>query len=170
MEDDYDLSKLIKKKKKRVNSRRKGNSFELQTCKLLNKTVDTKEFIRTPGSGAFASTHTLPEHLNIYGDIITPKTFKYTIECKKGYNKEDIYSLLYYRSDFWKFIEQSEKDAQGSGLEPLLIFKQDRKAALAVARKESFGYLEPSVDLKEYRMYLLEDLLKLDRFYWFTDF
>ena len=56
MEDNYDISKL--KKKKKVNSRTKGATFERQIAAMLNKRFDTKEFSRTPGSGAFATTHT----------------------------------------------------------------------------------------------------------------
>ena len=89
MKDSYDMKKL-RKKKKRINSRSKGNSYEREVCKLLNERFETNEFSRTPGSGAFATTHNLPEHLKIYGDVITPIKFKYCIECKKGYNKEDI--------------------------------------------------------------------------------
>ena len=99
MEDNYDISKL--KKKKKVNSRTKGASFERQIATMLNKRFNTKEFSRTPGSGAFATTHNLPEHLKLHGDLITPKNFRYCIECKKGYNKENLYSLDNYRSDFW---------------------------------------------------------------------
>ena len=73
-------------KKPRVNSRRKGNAFEREIAKLFNTRFNTSEFARTPGSGAFATTHTLPEYLQIHGDLITPKDFAYVIECKTGYD------------------------------------------------------------------------------------
>ena len=81
MEDNYDISNL--KEKKNINSRTKGSTFERQICKMFNKRFNTSEFCRSPGSGAFATTHSLPEHLKIYGDLITPEKFKYCIECKK---------------------------------------------------------------------------------------
>jgi len=99
MKDDYDLSQL-RKKPKRKNSRTKGNTFERQVAKILNDRFKTTEFSRSPGSGAFATTHSLPEHLKIYGDLITPQKFKYCIECKKGYNNLNLYSLYNYSSDF----------------------------------------------------------------------
>jgi Holliday junction resolvase len=74
MKDNYDISKLNKKKKK-VNSRAKGSTFERQIAKILNERFNTSEFSRTPGSGAFATTHSLPDHLKIYGDLITPQNF-----------------------------------------------------------------------------------------------
>ena len=82
MEDKYDLTSL-RKKPKRKNSRTKGNTFERHIAKTLNDRFETTEFSRSPGSGAFATTHTLPEHLKIYGDLITPQNFKFCIECKK---------------------------------------------------------------------------------------
>ena len=125
MEDDFDISNL--KKKKRVNSRTKGSSFERSICKILNERFNTTEFSRSPGSGAFATTHSLPEHLKIYGDLITPERFKFCIECKKGYNHLNLYSLYNYSSEFWKFIEQCEKDSKKCSKIPLVIFKQDRQ-------------------------------------------
>ena len=91
MKDNYDISAL--KKKKKVNSKAKGSSFERQVAKILNDRLGTTEFSRTPGSGAFATTHSLPDHLKIYGDLITPQNFKYCLECKKGYNNQNLYSL-----------------------------------------------------------------------------
>jgi hypothetical protein len=62
MDDIYDL-KNLRKKPKRNNSRTKGNTFERQIAKILNDRFNTTEFSRSPGSGAFATTHSLPEHL-----------------------------------------------------------------------------------------------------------
>ena len=64
-------------KKKRINSRRKGNAFERKMASQLNERFGTKEFARTPGSGAYATTHqNLPEHLKILG----PSTLKNLIQ------------------------------------------------------------------------------------------
>jgi hypothetical protein len=133
MNDDYDLTPL--KKPKRKNSRVKGTNFEIKVCRTLNERFETKEFCRTPGSGAFATTHTLPEHLSIGGDIITPKNFKFLVECKKGYNK-DLQISEFFNKKAWisgvlyKVLAESEK----ANKEPLLIIKQDRKEELAVIR------------------------------------
>ena len=73
------------KQKRRVNSRSKGNRFERKIAKLLNERFETKEFCRTPGSGAFGTTHaSLPKHIKVHGDLITPEKFKFVIECKSG--------------------------------------------------------------------------------------
>jgi|TARA_R110002012_G_scaffold37190_1_gene104407 hypothetical protein len=170
MKDDYNLTNL-KGKAKRKNSRAKGNAFERQIAKALNDRFQTTEFSRSPGSGAFATTHTLPEHLKIHGDIITPKNFKFCIECKKGYNSLNFYSLYNYRSDFWKFIDQCEKDSGKCNKLPLLIFKQDRQPALAIIP----GDIELPEEIthinihknKIYKVYLFEDLIKCWDSVWF---
>jgi Holliday junction resolvase len=170
MDDNYDLSQL-RKKPKRKNSRAKGSTFERQVAKLLNDRFNTTEFSRSPGSGAFATTHTLPEHLKIYGDLITPLNFKYCIECKKGYNKENLYSLYNYRSDFWKFIKQCEKDSNKCNKLPMVIFKQDRQQTLAIVPSSmSFPdnkYIEINRDNKYYKVYLFDEILKNWDTMWF---
>tara|TARA_R110000751_G_scaffold98334_1_gene191328 strand:- start:379 stop:891 length:513 start_codon:yes stop_codon:yes gene_type:complete len=169
MEDNYDFSAL--KKKKRVNSRAKGSSFERSIAKLLNDRFNTAEFSRTPGSGAFATTHTLPDYLKIYGDLITPLNFKYCIECKKGYNKENLYSIYNYSSDTWKFIEQCEKDSEKCQKIPMVIFKQDRQKTLAIVPYNSLyksnNYIEIHKEEKIYRIYLFNDLLEEEKYLWF---
>ena len=170
MEDNYDFSKL-KKDKKRINSRTKGQTFERQVAKMLNESFNTTEFSRSPGSGAFATTHRVPEHLKLYGDLLTPKNFKYCIECKKGYNKEDIYSLLDHRSNFYKFLDQCEKDSELCGRIPLLVYKQDRKPTLAITLANIFPEIHKNIiikrDNKEYRIYYLEDIITDSYSNWF---
>mgnify|MGYP003115837549 FL=1 len=162
MKDNYDISAL--KKKKKVNSRAKGSTFERQIAKILNDRLGTTEFSRTPGSGAFATTHSLPDHLKIYGDLITPQNFKYCLECKKGYNNQNLYSLYNHSSDFWKFIEQCQKDSEKCGKIPMVIFKQDRQPTLAIIPSnvvvESNNYIEIHKEGTYYRVYMFDDLLK----------
>ena len=170
MDDNYDLNKL-RKKPKRKNSRTKGNTFERQVAKLLNDRFKTEEFSRSPGSGAFATTHSLPDHLKIYGDLITPQKFKFCIECKKGYNNQNLYSLYNYSSDFWKFVEQCEKDSEKCSRLPMVIFKQDRQPTLATVPYDiEFGqelkYIQVHKN-KTYRIYLFDDLIKCWDQCWF---
>ena len=168
MEDNYDFSVL--KKKKKVNSRAKGSTFERSIAKMFNDRFKTTEFSRTPGSGAFATTHSLPDYLKIYGDLITPMNFKYCIECKKGYNKENLYSLYNYSSDFWKFVDQCEKDSEKCQKIPMVIFKQDRQKTLAIVPYniiyKSNNYIEIHKEEKRYKIYLFDDLLKEDDYLW----
>ena len=165
MEDNYDISAL--KKKKKVNSRAKGSTFERQIAKLLNDRLNTTEFSRTPGSGAFATTHSLPDHLKIYGDLITPQNFRYCIECKKGYNNQNLYSLFNKSSEFWKFIEQCQKDSDKCSKLPMIIFKQDRQPTLLIIPhyvRMSKDYLNIQIEnidnLNKYKVYMFDEVLK----------
>ena len=167
MKDDYDISPL--KKKKKVNSRAKGSSFERQIAKLLNDRLGTTEFSRTPGSGAFATTHSLPDHLKIYGDLITPQNFRYCIECKKGYNNQNLYSLFNKSSEFWKFIEQCQKDSDKCNKLPMVIFKQDRQPTLLIiphhvelGQSQYYIQIENIDTQSKYRVYLFEEVLKAE--------
>tara|TARA_R110002020_G_C16289313_1_gene772301 strand:+ start:1981 stop:2508 length:528 start_codon:yes stop_codon:yes gene_type:complete len=169
MEDNFDLNKLTKDKKpKKVNSRNKGQSFERKIATMLNNRFNTKEFCRSPGSGAFATTHNIPDHLKLHGDLLTPLDFKFCIECKKGYNKENILSLLNKRSDVWKFIDQCEKDSKKCNKEPLVIFQQDRQKILAITRSNTLNNNIKKIDIQRtgnkeynnYSIYLFEDLLQ----------
>jgi len=166
MEDNYDISPL--KKKKRKNSRAKGSTFERHIAKILNHRFKTTEFSRSPGSGAFATTHTLPEHLKIYGDLITPQNFKYCIECKKGYNNLNLYSLYNYSSEWWSFLDQCRKDSEKCGRIPMVIFKQDRQPVLCiipdyVKTLERLQYIEihkiENFNRVAYRIYRFADIL-----------
>jgi len=171
MNDNYDLNNL-RCKPKRKNSRTKGNVFERSVAKILNNRFKTSEFSRSPGSGAFATTHTLPEHLKIYGDLITPNKFKFCIECKKGYKNQNLYSLYNYSSDIWKFIDQCEKDAKKCDRVPMVIFKQDRQPTLVIT---PMGLLTGNPELKyidihknkSYRVYLFKELIECWRPMWF---
>jgi Holliday junction resolvase len=167
MKDIFDLQNL--KKKKRVNSKAKGGAFERQIANTLNEQFNTKEFNRTPGSGAFATTHVLPDHITVAGDLITPLNFKFCIECKKGYNDQTIYSLLDYNSKIWQFIKQCEKDAQKMNKVPMIIYKQDRKDTIVITYKDMFTTMIPSITIFKdnintlishtYSIYKLKDIL-----------
>ena len=176
MLDNYDINKL-RQRPKRKNSRSKGHGFERDIAKMFNHRLQTSEFSRTPGSGAFATTHNLPEHLKIYGDLITPYKFKYCIECKKGYNNINLYSLYNNSTEIWDFLRQCEKDSKKCGRIPMLILKQDRKPILAFIpsnEAEVTTLTYTSICYKKdmfhsgdkWNIYKFEDLLELEDDFW----
>ena len=167
MIDDYDLTNLKSKNKKRTNSKAKGSRFERKIATMFNNRFETKEFSRTPGSGAFATTHSLPDYLKIYGDLIAPKNFKYCIECKKGYKNIKINNLLDYSSQLYKFIKQCEKDSKKCSKEPMLLIQQDRQPILAIIKRKKYyqttkSMIEPTPHVKfgNYKMVLFESILE----------
>ena len=147
-------------KKKRVNSKRKGSNFERKIAKMLNERLDTKEFSRTPGSGAFATTHKgLPDHMKIQGDLITPSGFPFVIECKNGYDVQ-LDDLFKRKSDFFSFIKQAQSDAKAAGKEWMVIYQKTRRMALVIV-EEPYN-VKPELVLNEsYFIYPLEKFLQL---------
>ena len=147
-------------KKRRVNSKRKGNAFERKIAKLLNERLGTKEFSRTPGSGAFATSHkNLPEHLKIQGDLITPSQFPFIVECKNGYDVQ-IDDLFKRKSDFKSFVKQAQSDAKSAGKEWMVIYQKTRRMAIVIVGKPYSTSPELCLN-SEYFIYPLNEFLKL---------
>ena len=149
-------------RKKRVNSRNKGNAFERKIAKMLNERFETKEFCRTPGSGAFGTTHKhLPTHIKVHGDLITPQSFRFIIECKNGYNilLDDVFNK---RSDFWKFIKQAEREGNQVGKEWLLIYQKTRRKPIVVTNIEIFELERASLS-DGYFIYPLDKFLEMPK-------
>tara|TARA_R110002020_G_scaffold316683_1_gene531955 strand:+ start:1407 stop:1925 length:519 start_codon:yes stop_codon:yes gene_type:complete len=153
--------------KPRVNGKRKGAAYERQLAKKLNLRFDTKDFSRTPGSGAFATTHKLPKHLQIHGDLITPENFKFVIEAKRGYEikMEDLWNP---KSNFYKFIEQARRDGRAGNKPWLLIYKKDRQKDIVIC-EHKFEMNERALIKGKFNIYLLEDVLKLDTSHFFNN-
>tara|TARA_R110000744_G_scaffold79783_2_gene156578 strand:+ start:357 stop:863 length:507 start_codon:yes stop_codon:yes gene_type:complete len=154
-------------KKPRVNSKKKGANFERKIAQMFNERFKTTEFNRTPGSGAFGSTHQLPQYLIVHGDLITPQNFKYTIECKNGYNLE-LDDLFKPKSDFFRFIEQAKADAKRCSREWMLIYKKDRRKELVVVDGPLARLTHVVVVHDNYYVYLLKDVLALPEAFWFN--
>ena len=159
MEDNFEISKL--KKKKRLNSKNKGNTFQRKVAGLLNERFRTTEFCPTPGSGAFATTHNLPEYLKIHGDLITPKDFIFCLECKKGYNKENLGSLFNPNSVFWEFWKQAKRDADKAKKHPMLVIQQDRQKILVMTDSILPENLNSITIIRDNCSYVIHELLDL---------
>lgn len=170
MNDDFNLDALKMKKKKRINSRTKGNTFERQVADIFNTFFNTHEFQRTPGSGAFATTHKLPDHLMVWGDLIIPKQFKFIFEIKKGYNTEGI-CKLWGKSKILDFVTKIEMESKKANKSWMLIFKQDRETCLVIKRYNTnlFKYPERKLlftglkDIDVLVMCSLSELLMLNK-------
>jgi hypothetical protein len=173
MKDDFDVTPL--KSKKKINSRAKGNRFENKVAKTLNDRFNTKEFCRTPGSGAFATTHSLPEYLKVYGDLITPEKFKFIIECKKGYDGEQVSDLLNPKSSISKMIAQAHRDSKKSSRKFLLIIGQNRQEPVAITNHNQTdlpvkGWMfKGYIDDLELAMFRMCDLLCIEDSHFFLN-
>lgn len=119
-------------------SKAKGNRFEYEIRDLLNKIYDTKEFARTPGSGAimgrgnFAKRQGLSEDVqNTLGsDLICPAWFPYSVEAK-NYGDSPVYHTILSGDDpkLTHWLGEACFDAKNLNKIPLLFFKTTRKGA-----------------------------------------
>ena len=172
IQDNFDTTPLLKNKRKKLNSRAKGNRFENKIAKMLNKRFNTEEFCRSPGSGAFATTHKLPDYLKVYGDLITPEKFKYIIECKKGYNEVKLDDLFNTKSIFSNMIAQAARDSKKSSRKFILIIGQDRRNPMAITNQQDIpihNKLVGNVGDIKITILKLEDLLSLNDSYFLVD-
>ena len=124
--------------KKKINSKRKGNSAELELAKILTKRFG-KPFARVGvTSGARPKQVKLDGKATetFTGDLICPEGFRFSVECKAVNIDVD---LLAPSALLDKFLRQAETDADNIGKEPLLCWKRNRKGWLAVVNITAFS-------------------------------
>ena len=124
-------------------AKNRGASFERKVAKAFNEafvgTLYEKTFCKTPSSGGLRWSK---ERTDVIGDIVTPATFRFTIECKKH---EDLdYEVLFLTreantvSDFISFWEQTCKEAIRAKREPLLVVEKKQGLSIAVLPERVF--------------------------------
>ena len=165
-----------KKRKKGINSKKKGNNNENECKKILNERFEgVTIFQRTPNSGAFVGGQNFyrKEQLNeeqnllFVGDLYcNRKDFKFTIE-HKAYAEASFWDLFNESSDLHSWMKQAEHDAESVGKQPMLIVKYNNKKRIVYLKKNYVDSLDCS-NLEAYAFFehngwycfWLEDLLK----------
>ena len=157
----------------KVNGKQKGNSFERKIANLLsdrfkNFTGIEQSFRRNPDSGSFfggqnqSRTETYDTEYAIFGDLICPKNFNFSIECK-NYKTPPSFGAIMKQDckqlDAW--IAQAEQDATNAKKIMALIVKYNNVQEFVVI-KGLFGALKPVVNYKEYQLVTLDDFLSQD--------
>lgn len=162
-------------KKKKINSKKKGNRVELELTKILTKHFN-QSFSRSVGSGnRWGQVTNMPSHAKatLTGDICPPEGFLWVIECKGGYeNQIDLNSVL---DDgcacLDSFIKQSIHDNKESGRKPIIVWKRSRKPWLTmIQEKELVGIptFDYSLKYKDWVMIPLMKLLEItSKEFWF---
>lgn len=104
--------------------------------------------------------------------MITPENFKYIIECKKGYNDEQVSDLFNPKSTICKMIAQAHRDSQKSSRKFLLIIGQNRQDPVAITNQLDLPVSSPSFKGKieeiEILLSKLDNLLDLSDRYFLT--
>lgn len=126
----------------RINSKKKGNRFEREVCKIFQAWTGY-EFSRVPQSGGLRWKDTQ----SITSDVICTddrynRRWPFTIECK-SYNELKFEHLLLEKksckiNSFW---DQAKRDAKRANKKPLLIMKYN-----GMSKGEAFLVCDSSVN------------------------
>lgn len=171
----------IKPKKKRVNSKGKGNGFENKISKIFAEAFAPMKFARTPGSGArvggqnfgvFGSMFS-QESLNMFvGDVVPineqdcERNFRFTVECK-AYKDPDKLEALFGASNIYKWMEEVLVDCVKVKKEGIVVFKWNNTPIYTAVTKD----VELPADIKRIvltngiQVAHLDDLLKYADFW-----
>ncbi len=171
---------IMANKTTKTNGKNKGNSFERKMANLLSarfeKFTGLKNSIRrNPDSGSFfgktnqsrTETHSLD--FAVFGDLIVPKNFNFSIECKHYKSPPSFQSVLHNDVTQWdKWLVQSNQDANSSGKKMLLIIKYNMVDEFVIV-DEAIEGKKPDMLYKHYFIYNLDDFLLQDDNIFFTD-
>lgn len=139
-------------KKKRVNSKAKGSGFENTIAKLLTKTFEPLNFIRSPGSGARVGGKNFETFGKMFGedalkiftsDVVclnerdTGIEFLHSIECKFYKTPDNVASLFTGKANVYGWFKESEIDALKTGKNPILIFKWNNTPTFIALSKDT---------------------------------
>ncbi len=149
-----------------INSKQKGNEFELKIAKMLTEWSGEK-FHRTPASGAL---HWENDN-RVVSDIVPPQTlvgWPFSIECKKveGANWEFSAMIEGTSQTLKEHWQQCYGDSQREQMLPMLVFNKNRRNVYMMITEEVFHQL--NVHPKSYMNLHTEDsslvILKFDEF------
>jgi hypothetical protein len=158
------------KNKKRINSKRKGSRVELEFAKIFSNRFNL-EFKRVPFSGAWGTSNKgqniREDAMEILsGDILCPKGFKFSIECKarEGFNFWDMLNNDTQHLEIDDWIVQAENDAEISNKEPLIIIKINKRNPFVLFPKKLH---ETNMTYGKYSVMRFDYFLKIDdEFFW----
>ena len=119
---------------KRLNSKKKGNRFELEVSKALTKITGAEWYRVGVSSGARFTKQGIE---SFQGDILT-ENLEYKgiiIECKATKDRISMEDLANKKSKFWEWIEQVEEESPRK--EWVLIFKANNGKMFFVSKGEN---------------------------------
>jgi len=162
----------------KVNGKQKGNNFERKVANLLSDRFKEhlgieKGWRRNPDSGSFfggqnqTRTETYGTEFAIFGDLICPKAFLYSIECKHYKTAPSFQSIMNGEVKQWDtWIEQAEQDAKKADKKMLLLVKYNNVDELVFV--DDTEALDLRLTYKGKKVYKLADFLTMDTTKFFT--
>ena len=155
----------------KVNGKGKGNKFERDIANIFSErfqkvTGVEKGFRRNADSGSYfggqnvARTETHNTDFAVYGDLVCPRNFEFSVECKHYKTAPTLNSILKGRVSEWDtWLAQNRQDADAAKKRPLLIVKYNRTETLVFLDFELSGQ-KSIITYQSYHIYSLEQLLK----------
>ena len=163
-----------------VNGKQKGNKFERDIANMFSErfrdyTGIEKSFRRNPDSGSFFGGTNVERkeiydtEFAIYGDLICPRNFNFTVECKHYKSPPSVNQILKQDIKEWDdWISQAWQDAEACGKEPLIIIRYNRTETLTIT-KPDFISSAAIILYKDVEVHRLEQLLLEENSFFFTE-
>lgn len=164
----------------KVNGKNKGNAFERKIANLLSDRFKAhlnveKGFRRNPDSGSFfggknaARIDQYDQDYAVFGDLICPKTFKFSIECKNYKQPPSFQSVVAGAITEWdKWIDQASSDSAKSNKSMMLIIKYNNVPEIVISDVRIEGIPVRYV-YKDKNVYSLADFLSKEDLFYFTE-
>jgi len=164
-----------------VNGKAKGNTFERTiankfSARFAAHTGIESSFRRNPDSGSFfggTNIHRAETHDTewaIYGDLICPRNFNFTVECKHYKTPPTLNSILKGEVSEWdKWIGQARQDAKACGKKMLIIIKYNRTETLTITEEQTLAAALPIIHYKDLEIHTLEEVLEESNPFFFTE-
>lgn len=160
-----------------TNGKNKGSSFERKIANLLSDRFESKlgiknGFRRNPDSGSFFGgsnkqrTQSYSLDYALFGDLICPRNFRFSIECKHYKTPPTFKSIVEQSVTQWDtWLKQAEQDATSSGKFMSLIVKYNNVDPIVFLHRDILGI--PHNTYQQYHIHLLTDWLALEDLHFF---
>lgn len=158
-----------------VNGKQKGNKFERDIANLLSdrfqeQTGVEKGFRRNPDSGAFfggtnaGRAEIYDTDYALYGDLICPRNFAFSVECKHYKAAPPLNAVLKQKVTQWdKWLRQATQDAETSEKNMMMIVKYNNTETMVFVDIHMSECIIPIFTYRErYLVYTLTDVLSID--------
>lgn len=176
---------IEKPKKKRVNGKAKGNSFESKIAKALSAALPIN-FMKSAGSGAkigglnFVTIGKLmgEEVMKLFNADVVPMNeekagykFKYSLECKSYASPDNFTTLVAGTANVFKWFQESVVDSEKIHRIPILIFKWNHTKTFVALKRGTAAPMAPKLSISNTQsaldIYDFDELLKFPDF-WVT--
>lgn len=161
-----------------VNGKQKGNTFERTISNMLSERFCEhlgleQGFRRNPDSGSFfggsnkSRVETHDTDFAVYGDLICPRSFIFSIECKSYKTPPTLDSIAKQSVKQWDtWISQAEQDAEMGNKETLLVVKYNRTEIMCFLKKSfhatsEWKEIEGFAKYKDYILMSVTDFLSV---------